>query len=201
MRCRLALLAAGCVAFPGREGAAQGTLAAFSYSVSIPSGHTREFTNHTSLIGLSIAGRRFLGSALSVGLDLGWNELYWKTSQPLRVGNATVSGQQYRDLNIFPLFLSTHFYLGHARGFRPYLGVNAGGYYIVQRFTVGLSEIEADHWHLGLAPEAGILIPLGEGWNAILTGKYHYPLEAGNYLGGSRSFRYISIGVGLAARR
>jgi len=82
---------------------------------------------------------------------------------------------------------------------RPYAGLNAGAYFISQRFTIGLKDFNASDWQLGLAPEVGVLIPLGQGWNAMVTGKYQYPLGEGTYLGGSRTFRYWSIGVGLAA--
>ena len=66
---------------------------------------------------------------------------------------------------------------------RPYLGLG----------------LVSSAWHFGISPEFGVVIPTaaGEGRQAIVSMRYHYPMKTGEYIGGSKSFSYWPWDVGV----
>ena len=88
---------------------------------------------------------------------------------------------------------------------RTFVGLNVGTYYILQRLDMGVYRIDNDNWHFGLAPEAGLIIPVGEDNTSIyLGGRYNYAFDSGTALGGSEdnyySFWEINIGFAFSSR-
>jgi hypothetical protein len=186
---------------------AQGNaMGVFTWNWSLPVSDTKTFTDNDSWLGASLAGRYFPRSdRFSIGADFGWNEFYNTTSEVIEFESGSlsgaVSGRQYRNLNIFPMLATGHFYFGNEGTARPYLGFGAGAYYIRELMDIGLYSIQTQNWHFGISPEFGVLIPTAAGYGkqAVVSLRYHYPLEAGDdYIGGSQSFAYWTLGVGIS---
>ncbi len=178
--------------------AAQTKLGGISYSWSLPRGELKGFVDNSSRVGVNFEGRSFKGAHFALGMLLGWNEFYSRTAAPISFANGTVTGDQYRHVNIFPLMVNGNLYLGSPGHTRPYIGVQAGAYYTAQLLDLGTSQFSSHNWQFGLAPEVGILIAARCNAYAFVSGRYHRPLRAGDYLDGApRTFQYISINVGV----
>jgi len=170
-----------------------------SYQMGLPYGDTKAFTDNDSWIGLGLSSNWMKGDHASVGIYLGWNEFYERTTETLEIQNGTIFGNQYRDYNIFPMLLTGKIYIGNVdKRRRLFLGVGAGAYYVHQTFDIGLSTLYEDNWHFGVAPEAGFLINGFRGTGVELAARYHYPMSGGTYLQGkAQSPQYLTVGLGF----
>lgn len=206
MRRPLTLLAAALCAAAAPAAARAQYLSTLTYSVSFPTGDTKDFVDNDSWIGVNFEGQRFISPTVSAGLSFGFNEFYHRENSTIQITNGATTGESYRHLNVFPILVTAHFYpnrhsgrgYGEARTL-PYAMLGAGTYFIRQVFDFGVFEFTEDAWHFGLAPEIGILVPLQRGGAATLNARYNYPFEAGNYtLTGKSSFNFWSINLGVA---
>jgi outer membrane protein W len=174
-----------------------------NYNVSVPSEEMKSFVDNTSFMGMSVESRKFIRPNISVGIYFGWQVFYWKTSNVIDVDKGHISGKQYRHVNSLPLMLNAHLYLGGEECFRPYVGINAGVYYVWQRFDMGMIALEDKKWHLGGAPEAGFTLPISDAVHFNLGGKLNYALEAGDSEISKDSMNpmYLSFHLGFAYYR
>ena len=113
----------------------------------------------------------------------------------------TISGTQLRYVNSLPIMATAHFYIGKKREtIRLYAGAGVGTYYMKQRLEIGLVAFEENHWHFGLAPEAGILLRFSRDVTMIFNIKYNYAFASGEDLGGSteNDLTYWGFNIGFA---
>jgi len=144
-----------------------------SYSISVPVEKTKDFTDETSYLGFALEGRKVVNDRWTVGTHLGWLVFDSETSESVTSGNTTITGKQFRYLNVFPLLVNAHFYLGESGRVRPYGGVNLGAYVIERRVEISLVALEDTEWHFGLAPEAGLILPLKYNVRGLVNAKYN----------------------------
>lgn len=185
--------------FPNLPLFSQGALIALDYSISFPTADTKEYISDPSYRGIFVESRALIRPNLSAGILLGWHSFQQTTDQPLTVKNGVVSGEHTRWLRSYPFMLNAHFYLGREQGFRPYLGMNAGAYFITQTVETGNTELDKGVWHLGVMPEAGFLIPVGWFANLHLNARYNYAFKSAESISGSPVAQsYWSASLGLA---
>ena len=177
----------------GAEAKAQEWFWGMEYMVGIPTGTTKDFTNDFSWRNFGIEGRYTATPNISVGLYFAWNVFHESTDSVINLGNIDVSGDQLRYINSFPIMGTVHYYFGQPGGLRPYAGVGLGTYYIENRLDIGLSSIVVDSWHLGIAPEIGVVIPVDWHVRSFLNVRYNYAVKANDI---TRS--YFTIGLGFA---
>jgi hypothetical protein len=190
----LVVIGSTCTAVAGE------TIGAFTWNYSQPVSDTNEFTDNDSWLGAGLEGRTALGLGnTSIGVLFGWNEFHDTSDRLIELPSGAISGGQYRNLNIYPMLVTGHYYFGEYGTPRPYIGLGAGMYYVRQLLDIGFNALEAQDWHFGLAPEFGVLIPAGRGNEAgtIISLRYHYPFEGGEYWGGEKSYSYVTFGVGF----
>ena len=138
----------------------------------------------------------------SIGFNFGWNVLnerneFGSERNTISLPGADVTGTQLRYLNSIPLLANAAYYFGERNGIRPYVGINAGTYYIERRVEIGVSAITQDNWHFGWAPEAGLVVPLGRPEVAMLVAvRYNWAFSAG----GSGDQKYWGFNIGFAYR-
>ena len=65
----------------------------------------------------------------------------------------------------------------------------------MERLEIGLSAIVADAWHFGLAPEVGLIVPVGWRARAMLQARYNWALRANEI-----EHTYWGINVGFVFR-
>ncbi len=110
------------------------------------------FIENFSFRGLGIEARYLpeRGGKYSFGFNVAWNVLNEKNDfgterNTISLPNADVTGTQLRYFNAVPVLANASYYFGDRGGIRPYLGINAGTYYIERRVEIGLVAITEDN--------------------------------------------------------
>jgi hypothetical protein len=169
----------------------------FTYSVSLPQGDTKEFTDEISWRGIGLDYRYVIDRAYSVGLFFGWNVFYERREGVSEVENGAIYGTSDRTLNLFPIMVNYHYYFGERKSIRPYVGINAGGYIVNQQFAIGIFLWEDDSWQWAVAPEAGVVIPVERDFGLIVNGKYNYAFTGETVFGEDMNNTFWQINVGV----
>lgn len=191
------------LATAGAAPASAQVLGGLTYSWANPTGDlTRNFIGNDSWVGFSVEGRRFVNPNMTVGLSLGYTAFYESSTDPLFFPGGTVSGEQYRSLNVFPLLVTGHLYSKAGGRIQTYIGLGVGVYYMRQLMDIGPGTVETTNWIMGFAPELGFILNKGAQTEVAIFGKYNYPANAGKFLGGeSGSYQYLSVGLSFMGRR
>lgn len=203
---RTALATAALVLAFGGEANAQDWWWGISYNMTAPSTMPAssdlggEFVSDFSFRGIGLEARYVprRGSNVSYGFTGAWHVLKTETSETVNLPSADVTGYQLRYVNSVPLLANATYYFGEPRrGVRPYVGLNLGTYYMERRVEIGLAAITDKNWHLGWAPEAGVVVPLGRPEAAMFASiRYNWAFSAG----GSGDQKYWGFNVGFAYR-
>jgi hypothetical protein len=75
-----------------------------------------------------------------------------------------------------------------------YAGMGLGAYWISKRFDMGIWVSEEENWHFGLAPEAGVTVPVSFETHLLAGVRYNYAFKGG----ASTSHAYWSFMLGLS---
>lgn len=182
-------------------GLAQEWSTALSYQISLPSGDTKDFTDKTSFRGIGLDFRKEITRATSIGLFFGWNVFYERTSETIEIQTekpGALTGTQDRYLNSFPIMLTVQHSFGKSGELQPYAGLNIGGFYMVQKLGIGLSQFQNDQWQWGGAPELGLIIPVERDTDIIINAKYNYAFTGESAVDADVNYSYWMIGIGCA---
>jgi hypothetical protein len=164
----------------------------FTYSMSVPAVGTNDYINAGSFRGANYEGFYELKPKFALSWLFGWNVFYNELRNETYVdGNLTITGNQFRYQNAFPMLVRGLYLFGVPKGIRPFAGAGIGVIYNIRRTDIGLYELKTDAWHFTMAPELGIMIPLGD---ALITTsvRYNYAVKARDL--GQQS--YISFNIG-----
>jgi outer membrane protein W len=197
---KIFILAALFIGLTGTAMAQGHTLSGITWNIAMPAGNLTNFIDKTSFGGFGFETHYFMSDEFALGGSISWN--YWSemTGETIPLKQGALSGTQIRYVNAIPLLLNATYYLGGRRDeIRPFLGLNAGAYYILQRLDMGVYSIDNDHWHFGLAPEAGILFKVSDDTWISAAGRYNYAFKSGEtYSGnGDNTVAYWGINLGL----
>jgi hypothetical protein len=196
----IGLAAAACLAI-SENGLAQDWSTALSYQISLPGGDTKNFTGETSFRGIGLDLRKEIAPATTAGLFFGWHVFYERIDETIQIQTenpGAITGMQDRFLNSFPIMLSLQRFFGKAGGIQPFLGLNAGGFIILQEIGFGVSVFENDEWQWGGAPELGVVVPIDRDVSIIISGKYNYAFTGESVLGTDINNSYWTLGIGFA---
>ncbi|GAB4312719.1 MAG: hypothetical protein Kow00127_03440 [Bacteroidales bacterium] len=172
------------------------SLYSFDYTMSFPSGKTADYIQSSSFRGFTFEGRGFVTDHVSLGGLFTWSTFYEKLGgETFTYQTATVTGNQYRYLNAYPILFQAHYYLGEDNlSTRAYFGGGVGPYKMVQRVNAGIWSVEENNWHFGFSPEVGILIPVSFTTSLNVSFRYHYVIKAKNTIDHS----WFGLNLGLA---
>ena len=166
-----------------------------TYNMAQPLGDLKEVTPDFSWRGWGFSYRNLIRDNLSLGFSFAWQGFSEKYSGTYESGPVSVTGTFIRYTNYLPLMATAHMYTGELGGMRLYGGLGIGAFRITDRFDFGLYSFYDDHWHFGLVPEAGVMIPVGKTlWYILGSVTYNYAFGTKNY--GASS--YLGIDVGFA---
>lgn len=173
---------------------------ALTYSVSVPSGDTKDIIDEIGWWGLGLDYRYTVQKNLSVGLFFGWNTMYQKATGLTELNTdppGAIYGTQENTINSFPIMANIHYYFGQRKSLRPYLGLNAGGFIMLQRKAIGIFLWDNDQWQWGIAPEVGVAIPVERDFGLLVNGKYNMAFTGEDAIGNEINNGYWSINVGF----
>lgn len=176
----------------------QDLLTGITYSISVPTGETKNFISETSFAGLTLDLRKLVSYNVSVDFLLGWNAFEEESRELMSIPNADITGTQFRLMNSFPIMIATHYYFGEGTEFRPFIGAGIGTYFIYQQFELGLAVLESSKWHFGFEVDAGMVYLLDTIY-ALVNVRYHYAFKAENEITQkSTAYAYWAFNIGLA---
>ena len=164
-----------------------------SYGMATPASDTKDFTDGTSWRNWGVDVLAVVRSDISVGVSFGWNVFNDVTTEVSSLEGVDVHGTQFRYINSFPMTVNIREYVGTPGGMRPFIGIGVGTQLVKQRVDVGQWRISEDTWHLALAPEVGVLLPVRSDAKWFITGKYNYAVRASD-----RSPSYFVFNLGVA---
>ena len=177
---------------------------AATYQISVPFGDTKEIIDATSFIGFGLDFRYIFMEKTSVGFTLGWNVFHERSTETTQLDTqnpGAITGTQDNYLNSFPIMANIHYHFGERGGIRPYVGLNAGGFYMLQEFAIGIVALENNGWEWGIAPEAGVIIPVDMEWGIMVNGKYNYAFTGESAVGTDINHSYLSLNIGFVWRQ
>ena len=173
---------------------------ALTYSVSVPSGDTKEIIEDIGWWGMGLDYRYMVQKNLSVGLYFGWNTMYERVTGLTELNTdppGAIYGTQDNTINSFPIMASIHYYFGERKQLRPYIGLNAGGSIMLQEKAIGIFLWQNDQWQWGIAPEAGVAIPVERDFGLLINGKYNMYFSGEDAIGNDINHSYWAINVGF----
>jgi hypothetical protein len=171
----------------------QNKLIGYTYSMSVPLGSTKEYISAASFRGVNFEGLIELNNKLSIGWLTGWNVFSEEHPDDVYIkDNLTVAGTQYRYKNLFPLLARVVCPSGKPEGPKPYFGAGVGLTPEIMRTDVGLYSFKYDGWHISIAPELGINIPVSGG-AVTATARYLYGFKTQDL----PNISYISVNLGF----
>ena len=178
------------------SGRTNGYLMGMAWSGSYGVGDTDDFAGDPSWRGLGVDLRSLRSERTSLGVYLAFNAFYNKTSEVAEIPGQSghVAGTQFRYLNVFPVLVTGHYYLGRTPDSGVYLGGGAGVYPAEYRLDLGTQKYQETLWYPGLMPEAGWIFPLGTSARGYVNLKFHYGIATSK---NDPSLSYLSLGVGL----
>jgi outer membrane protein W len=182
---------------------AQNGLTTLTYNVSGATGDMKNFVGNTSWIGVQIKGSYFKTENIAFGMSFGWQVFDENTNETVQLSgkeiSGAVSGFQTRYVNAFPVMAGAQYFFGKSRGVRPYIGLEAGFNYIIQRFDIGITSQKEERFHFAFSPELGVIVPAGFNSFLTLAGRYDHAFKAGSYVTAEQfDFTYWSVKAGIA---
>lgn len=169
------------------------TYQGLTYSMAVPMAGTEDYINAGSYRGVNYEGLHELSPKFAIGWLFGWNVFHTELrNETYTQDNLTITGNQFRYQNEFPMLVRGFYLFGQPAGIRPYLGAGIGVIYNVRRTDIGLYSLKTDAWHFSMSPELGILIPF-RGSYLTTSIRYNYGVKARDLDAQS----YISFNLGF----
>jgi hypothetical protein len=171
----------------------QGTYLGGTYSIGIPLGGIENYISAGSFRGANFEGLKEINSRVAVGWIFGWNVFSEKrVNEVYENDNLTLTGTQYRYMNLFPMLARGLYEFGTQEGTRPFIGSGLGVTADIAKTNIGLYSFQKTGWHFTIAPELGIKIPLGYG---SITGSLRYTYGAKTRE--LDNISYLSVNLGM----
>jgi hypothetical protein len=170
----------------------QGTYLGGTYSIGIPLGGLENYISSGSFRGANFEGLKETNSKFAFGWILGWNVFSEKrVNEVYTYDNLTLTGTQYRYMNLFPMLARGLYEFGEPAATRPFIGFGTGVTADIAKTNIGLYSFKKTGWHFTVAPEIGIKIPLGY---TSLTGSLRYTYGVKTKELGNLSYFTINFG-------
>ena len=176
---------------------AQNWLMNLNYNIALPGSEMKQYINNPSFLGFSFDVRRFVSPSVTMGASFGQQLFYWQNSQQLELESTRLNGSQFRFMNAFPIMINSHFYFGDSGFVRPFVGLNMGGFYAWQRSELGIVVKEGRQWQWGVAPELGVMFPVGTMTMNVGTKMSYLATPHSSTLGDPPNQLYFGINVGV----
>jgi len=144
----------------------------FQYTIGIPFSGLKDHTSVISGRGFTMEYQREVAPSVTVGINLAYSVFYEKKPYgSYDLGSATLTGNQYRYNNLFPMLVNAHYKIGEGTVV-PYVGLGIGTMYDLRNTDMGLYTIEENNWHFLISPEAGFIYNLSADMGLKLNAKY-----------------------------
>jgi opacity protein-like surface antigen len=173
---------------------AQTNVASLQYSVAIPTGNLKDYVAKTSWRGLNFDYRASISDNFAAGFSAGYQLFYEKRSNAtITEGTITLTGTQFRYINLVPVTVNATYYFNPGQIFSPYVGLGAGTIYRETSLDVGLYNFSNESWHFALRPEAGLIYEPEPGVGVMFNVKYMNGFKTSK----AEASNYFSVNTGI----
>ncbi|GGZ32858.1 hypothetical protein GCM10007049_28100 [Echinicola pacifica] len=168
-----------------------------NYAPTLPLGEVTDFTGSFSFRGFSADYSYRIKKHFSVGFGTGVSTYYENvpgiaSEQIVENGKiVTITGKRFNYTNSIPFLATGTYFLEPEGQIQPYLGLGIGGYYVMKWAELGMYSLRDNNFVFGLAPRAGVQMPLSYGVSMNLGAQY-------NATFGESPFSSLDFRVGLA---
>jgi hypothetical protein len=187
---RTSIIAAGLILVAMSVRAQDNTFMYVNYNPSFSTGDSKDWANEFSWRGVSVDLRIPINGGLTAGLYSGWTVFREASDGPqtetIPVSaedgdyEITLTANQYYFINQLPLLATMHYHFGEFGEVRPYVGLGAGVYFTTHALEMGLYRVQEKNTQIGIAPMAGVAIPLNRDTNFNLGAIYNWAFENSN---------------------
>ena len=175
---------------------AQDNFFSVTYGMGMPTAKTADFVSDYSWRGVNLEWKKMKTDNVGIGLTMGWNVFNdFVEKGSFTEGTRTVTANQYRYVNAFPVLANVTYYLDPDASVIPFGTIGMGTYRIIQRNEFGAFLLEEKNWHFGLYPEAGIILPTYGGADIFFSTRYNYAFQAGD---ASWDHSWLGFNVGIS---
>lgn len=131
-----------------------------TYIISAATAGTHDFISNASFLGFGLDWGHYINDRASVGFSLRWNRFYQEDDRATYdVENATITGKQYKSINMLPLFPRAKLDLVAGQSnIVPYVQIGLGPMYGQKYRSIGNYNYNDFGWQFGFAPEVGIAL-------------------------------------------
>ncbi len=146
-----------------------------NFGVGMPAGDLSDFLDgETSYRDMSIELKRVIGDHFAVGGRLGWAGFYQKFDRTTyEFPGGAVTSSVFNYMYIVPIQAVANYFPLADAPVQPYVGLGFGVFSNTRKTDLGLYGIDNNDWRMGITPEIGVVVPLGDaGWG--LEAKYSY---------------------------
>lgn len=148
-----------------------------NYNAGIPAGSFRsDAVNNTSYRGWTGSIMYGITDKLSVGLGTGYQDFYQKYPRNMYKlsDGSDISAVLTNSIQTVPVMAAAQYNFMPHSVIQPYVGVGAGGNFIMFRQYIGEFENSRSSFGFALRPEAGINIPVSPRFGFNINGAYNY---------------------------
>lgn len=164
-----------------------------TYNTGLALGETADYVGKYSFRGFGMEARWQVAPDWYAGFNAAWSTFYESVSGSFTYENRTLTGTQYRYLNMYPLYATAYRAFGNSDTFSPYVGLGVGATKIDKRTEMGLWYTSENAWHFGLAPELGTTIFTMANFEVLFSVRYNYAFKTGS----TPAYSYLGINLGL----
>jgi hypothetical protein len=184
------------------SGAVAGDLMyAFTYELSMPAGDTKDFIEKMSPLGGGFEVRGFDNRPFPKGLSFSSSVHFNSFSEDVsynQPGGFLLAADDYtekRTMKVIPVLVHSDYHFTLLRDEPPavpYLGIAVGGYWIKTETEMSGMTEDCSSWHFGIAPEAGVMIPVSPRALLIIGARYNYAFNSDHP---GQQFYTLSLGA------
>ena len=168
----------------------QDNYSVLTWNYGYPTGGLKDFIDKSSFRGFGIEIGRGINDNIAIGISASWSVFYEALDYDTYTeGNLTISGKQYRYLNVFPIFITGHYFISPGLKINPYLAGGIGTYSMNKKAVIGLYSAENNNWHVGIFPELGVFYNLTDDFALNLAARYNYAFENSE----APSYSYLNL--------
>lgn len=178
------------------QGKAQDNFFSVTYGMGLPTAETGDFISDYSWRGFNLEWKKMKTENVGIGFTIGWNVFNdFVEKGAYTEGNMTVTSNQYRYINAFPMMANVTYYLDPDAAVIPFGTIGAGTFRILQRNEFGPFLLEEKNWHFGVYPEVGIIFPTYGSADFFFSTRYNYAFKAGD---ASFDQSWLGFNVGIS---
>ena len=167
------------------------------YSMGLPTGGMQDYISKYSWRGAGLQTKNEVTDNIMLGLCFEWNVFYEEMNYGTYTrDNISISGEQFRYSNMFPMMGKIDYYKDLNNGVRVFAGTGIGTSYQIHDLDMSAYRFEINTWQFLLAPEVGLSYDIDADKSIFISAKYNINFKNDELDGMS----YLNFNIGFCFR-